>query len=167
MQLDSARLAAYLADIAEQLERYGVVLDLTPDDDLVIVESPGGARAFGLRGFLSDGRQPARSVLEVREVWQPTAEGAYERFGYEYELLDHDRGYRRAFHRHDSEVFVRRYELLVHEHCERPVGSATCNHYAGLPVRDAFAAVEKLVGTWIDPQPPECEALVCLDDRRT
>ena len=161
MRLARAALEDYLADIAELLERYGAVVD--PDVEPVIYASPSGARWFEVRGVLWDGPTPSRSIVELREVWQPTTDGAYERSEYEYELLDGARAYRRAFHLHDRAVFVRRFSVVVHEHCERPIGSAACDHYAGPPVRDAFAGVELLVAAWVDPADPDCEGLHCLE----
>jgi hypothetical protein len=163
VELDPGALEDHLADVAELLERYGVSLDLGPGEDLTLEETPLGALAFELRGFLPHGRQPPRAALEIREVWRPAAGGRYERSEYEYELLDRDRDYRRAFHLHDGDWFVRHFSVVVHEHCERPIGTSTCDHYAGHPVRDAFAAAELLVRTWVDPLAPDCSALPCLE----
>ena len=134
-----------------------------PDGDLALEESPSGSLAFELRGFLPDGRQPPKAVLEVREVWGRVEADAFERRGYAYELLDHERGFRRAFHLHDADVFVRRYAVVVHEHCERPIGIAPCTHVSGGPVRDAYRAVELLMGIWVDPSIPDCATLPCLE----
>jgi hypothetical protein len=101
----------------------------------------------------------------VREFWRPDAHGTFQRSEYAYELLDHDIDFRRAWHLHDQDLFIERFRVVVHEHCERPIGSASCDHYAGTPVRDAFAGVERLFATWIDPEPPDCHVLICLDDR--
>ncbi|MEX1264363.1 MAG: hypothetical protein WEE66_10615 [Actinomycetota bacterium] len=161
MRLVAVALEAYLADVAELLERYGAVVD--PEVEPVIFASPSGARWFEVRADLWDGPLPARSIVELREVWHPTADGAYERSEYEYELLDGVREYRRAFHLHDRDGFVRRFSVVVHEHCERPIGFSRCDHYAGLPVRDAFAGVELLVAAWVDPVDPDCEGLHCLE----
>ena len=165
MDLSQRALADYLADVAELLERYGLVLDLGPADELHLGETPSGVLVFDLRGFLPDRAPPPRSTLAVREIWRPAARSRYERSEYEYELLDHERGYRRAFHLHDRELFTRRFDVVVHEHCERPVGDARCDHYAGLPVRNAFAGIERLLGEWVDPGPPDCDSLVCLETR--
>jgi hypothetical protein len=59
-------------------------------------------------------------------------------------------------------VFVRRFDVVVHEHCEQPIGTVECAHYEGSPVRDAFAAVVALVDAWI-ADPPECSDVRCLD----
>lgn len=164
MRLDPTGLEGHLADVAELLERYGIVLDLAADEDLALEQTPGAALAFELRGFLPDGRQPPDSIVEIREIWRRMDEGGYERAEYEYELLDHERGFRRAWHLHDADYFVDQFKVVVHEHCERPVGSANCDHYAGPPIRDAFSAVERLVGTWVDGQVPDCAGLTCLED---
>lgn len=163
MQLTNAGLEDYISRVAELLERYGVVLDLQPDQDLVLDQSPSGAVSFEVRGFLPDGRKPPRSTLELREVWRPVAAGELERAEYEFELLDHERDIRRAFHRHDVDVFIRRFQVVVHEHCERPIGSAPCPHGAGNPVRDAYGGVELLVGLWVHPGVTDCAAMRCLD----
>ncbi len=162
MRLSGSALEDYLADIAELLERYGAVLDFA-DEELVVERSPADYRSFELRSFLPDGRRPPRSVLGLREIWRPVGADEYERWEYGYELLDHVRDYRRALHLHDCDVFIRRFDVVVHEHCERPIGTIPCDHYAGQPIRDSYQAVEHLVATWVDPAGPDCEALPCLD----
>lgn len=163
MRLPLAELEAYLSGVAELLERYGVVLDLAPDAPLEVAESPSGALSFSLRGFLPDGEMPPQSVLEVRERWVSLGPDEVERSEYEYELLDHDRDFRRAFHLHDREDFVRRFDVVVHEHCELPIGTAPCSHFEAFPVRDGYRAVELLLETWVDPAVPDCRAMLCLD----
>ena len=163
MRLPPAELEAYLARVAELLERYGVVLDLAPSAPLQLDESPSGALSFALRGFLPDGRMPPQSILEIRERWIALGSGEVERSEYAYELLDHERGFRRAFHLHDPEDFVRRYDVVVHEHCERPMGTTACAHVQGSPVRDGYHGVEVLLKAWIDPDVPDCANLPCLD----
>jgi hypothetical protein len=163
LRLAGPALEDYLANVAELLERYGAVVD--PDVEPVIFASPSGARWFELRAALWDGPVPSRSTVELREVWQPAGEDGYERSEYEYELLDGRHDYRRAFHLHDRDAFVRRFSVVVHEHCERPIGSWPCDHYAGMPIRDAFAAVELVVAAWVDPNEPDCSSLTCLDAR--
>jgi hypothetical protein len=163
VRLSGEALEGYVANTALLLERYGVVLELEPDDALGLDESETGRLSFSVRGFLLDGRQPPGAIVDVREIWRPTADGPYERSDYAYELLDHERDFRRAFHLHDAEVFVRRHDVVVHEHCERPIGNAPCAHVSGFPVRDAFAGVERLLDAWLDPQIPDCDALRCLE----
>ena len=162
MRLSISDLEDYLSRVAELLERYGVVLDLDPTAPLVLEESPGGALSFVLRGFLPDGRIPPLSVLEVRESWRRVTPDEVERWEYEYELLDHERGFRRGFHRHDSEDFIRQFDVVVHEHCERPIGTAPCAHIEGSPMRDGSRGVDVLLATWVDPVIPDCAAMTCL-----
>ncbi len=163
MQLSVTDLERYLSGIGELLERYGVVLELEPAAPLVLEESPSGAISFELRGFLPDGRIPPLSVLEVRERWRRLASSRLERSEYAFELLDHERAFRRAFHLHDSEAFIRHFHVVVHEHCERPIGTAPCAHIAGPPLRDAYRGVDLLLAAWTDPRPPDCAAMTCLD----
>ena len=163
MQLSIDGLEVYLSRVAELLERYGVVLDIGPAAPLVLEESPSGAMSFELRGFLPDGRVPPLSVIEVREQWRRLKANRFERWAYAFELLDHERAFRRAFHLHDRKAFVRRFHVVVHEHCERPLGKAPCAHITGPPVRDAYRGVDLLLEAWIDPRPPDCAAMTCLD----
>lgn len=163
MQLSLAALDDYLSGVAELLERYGVVLDGAPTAPLVLHESPSGAMSFELRGFLPDGRNPPLSVLEIRERWRRLGPDLVERWEYEFELLDHERGFRRAFHLHDSDAFIRRFHVVVHEHGERPIGAAPCDHFVGSPVLDGNRGVELLLKVWTDPGTSDCSALTCLE----
>ena len=95
----------------------------------------------------------------------PAGPDVYARTRYEYELRDEARGYRRALHLHSPESFMRAYLVVVHEHCERPIGAKTCEHHEGSPVKDAFAGVGALIDAWTG-DPPDCRRLRCLDDRR-
>ena len=72
-------------------------------------------------------------------------------------------GGRRAFHLHDPEVFLRRFLVLVHEHCERPIGTSHCDHYAGLPMRDSREGIGRILAAWTDGF--DCHALTCLEAR--
>jgi hypothetical protein len=156
-------LADYLANVAQLIERYGVVLDLQSDDNLAIEESPSGSLSFEIRGFLPGGNEPPRSILALREIWRSDPASSYfERSEYEYELIDRQRDLRRAYHLHDASVFIKRFHVVVHEHCERPIGHGRCPHFAGSPVRDAFHGVELLVGAWTDPSGADCRGLKCL-----
>ncbi|MBA3779599.1 MAG: hypothetical protein H0X16_09950 [Chloroflexi bacterium] len=163
MRLTEQQLADYLADLAELLERHGVGLDLLEDERLDLDAGPAGSRSFEIVGFLPDGRRPPLSTLTLREQWRATSDATFERAEYEYELLDHERGFRRAFHLHDADYFVRVFLVAVHEHCERPVGSAHCPHFAGEPIRDGYAAAMRLIELWMDPAVPNCNHLSCLE----
>jgi hypothetical protein len=156
-------LEDYLGSAALLLERYGVVLDLEPDGAIALDQSPQGALTFALRGFLPNGHQPALGIVEVREIWRHIEGDIYERAEYAYELLDRERDSRRALHLHDADLFVRRFQVVVHEHCEHPISHAPCAHAYGEPVRDASAGVGRLLDAWLDPEPPDCAALRCLE----
>jgi hypothetical protein len=153
----------YLADLAQLAERYGITPGPPSNELLSPAIEPDGTRRFNLVGFLPDGRQPPEAVIRVDERWRPHNDGdGYERSAYRYELIDHERGYRRAFHWHDESYFERRYGVVVHEHCESPVGSAPCPHYFGAPVRDGYRTIELLMSTWVG-DPPNCPDLPCLE----
>jgi hypothetical protein len=162
VRLSGVALEDHVAEVGDRLERFGAVLD--PHDELRIRESPRAGRWFEIRAHLPDEPLAPPATVVVRELWRPVLPDLFERTEYEYELLDPARDVRRAWHLHDPDFFVERYRVVVHEHCERPIGAPTCHHYAGLPVRDAFAAVELLLDAWLDPQEPDCSALVCLDE---
>ena len=162
MRLSAGQLEDYVSRIALQLERYGVALDLGAGDAIVIEESPSGTMSFDLRGYLPDGRLPPLIGLAIREKWRPLG-STYERWEYEYELLDRERRFRRGFHLHDRESFLRRFSVAVHEHCEHPIGHSPCEHFAGLPIRDGYRAVEVLAELWTSPTLPDCAALTCLE----
>jgi hypothetical protein len=156
-------LGEYLAAVAALLERFGVSLTSRgPDGDLELLEDPDGNLTFELIGTLPDGATAARSTVAVREEFQPIAADLYERRRYEFELIDRGHDYRRAFHLHSREWFERRHLVVVHEHCERPIGTVRCPHYEGSPIRDAFAGILALVTEWVDP-PHDCSALRCLE----
>jgi hypothetical protein len=127
-----------------------------------ILEADDGSLSFELTGSLPDSREPALSTLELRERFQRVAADLFERDRYEYELVDHERGFRRAFHLHDPDWFERRYLVVVHEHCERPITHVSCAHYRGPPIRDAYAGIVALIDAWTG-EPPDCSGLICLD----
>jgi hypothetical protein len=159
LRLTDLGLDSHLADIARLLDRYGVSLD---PGDLSIEEAATGARTFDIRGFLPAGRQPALAALEIRETWLPVDTGAFERAEYAYELIDRERDFRRAFHLHFPDWFQRHFLVVVHEHCERPIGAVDCEHYEGAPIRDAFAGVLALIDVWTGDS-EDCATLRCLE----
>ena len=162
MRLTSVRLEEDLTSLAELAERYGIALDLPANGPLAIEIEPDGSHRFNLVGFLPDGRQPPKAVIRVAERWRPVSGGVYERSAYRYELIDHERDLRRAFHMHHAQEFERRFGVVVHEHCESPIGHAQCAHHFGPPVRDGFRAIEILMAAWVS-DPPDCAALPCLE----
>ena len=159
MRLTDDGLETHLSRVADLLERYGLELD-SPGHALMIDEV-AAARRLAVRAS-PPGGPSSGAVIEVRETWSGDGTGSFERSEYAYELLDHERNFRRAFHLHFPDWFERRFLVVVHEHCERPIGSVDCEHYEGVPIRDAFAGVLALVDAWTS-DPPECSALRCLE----
>lgn len=161
MRLAAAAVDDYVSRLVELLERCGVVLsNPAPGEPAEVLEADDGSLSFELIGSLPDGPVPGLSTLEVRERFRTVAGEMFERDGYEYELIDRARDLRRAFHYHDSEWFERHYLIVVHEHCERPIGDTACDHYHGSPIRDAYAGVMALLEAWTSP--PSCSGLRCL-----
>ena len=161
MQLFARELDDYMADLAELAERYGVTLDLGEDGPLTVELEPDGARRFSIIGVLPNGRQPDTSRVAIREKWQPVVNDRLERSSYRFELIDEARDYRRAFHRHDERQFERRFGVVVHEHCESPVGHSACAHISGPPIKDGHRAIVLLIDAWVGP--PDCAGLPCLE----
>lgn len=162
MRWSHDQCADYLSRIALLMERFGATLDLPAGVDLELLEDDHGALSFELIGNLPDGTHPAMSRLVIREAFRRLSPDLYERSRYEYELVDGARDVRRAFHLHFPEWFGRRFLVVVHEHCERPIGLAACDHYAGRPIEDALAGVMTLMDAWT-AEPPDCAALTCLE----
>lgn len=162
-QVSDSELDEYAARLVELLERYGVtVTKPAPGESIEVLQSRDMSLSFELSGSLPDGRQPPLSTLVLRERLDPVGSDLLERTGYEYELIDDERDLRRGFHLHDRDWFERRYLVVVHEHCERPIGHYPCAHLSGTPVRDGYAAIELLMDIWTGPL-PDCAALPCLD----
>lgn len=143
-------------------------------DDLASYLSRTGADFVERRLEYADRRTRAQLVLEaelpgaglppvsrviVRETFELIG-GAWEQVGYRYELIDREADGRRAYHLHDPESFLKRYRTLVHEHCERPIGSARCDHYGGLPIGDSHDGVQRILRVWTDGF--DCDELTCL-----
>lgn len=156
-------LLAYLADLVEELERYGVTL-LPPDDadEITLAQDPDGSLVIDLAGRLPVARRSRDVDLELFERWQLVDPDRWACVEYAYELRHHEIGYRRALHRHDEAYFVRMHGVATHEHCEATMGVEVCGHYYGQPVADAFDGFRRLYGTWLTDQKPDCLALVCL-----
>lgn len=165
MRLSSAELDDHVTDLAELAERYGITLSLADGESVTIEIEPNGSRRFTLSGFLPAGRQQLSASVELGETWRPDGQDGqdgYERSAYRYELLERQRDFRRAFHRHDEGFFERRHGVVVHEHCESPIGEALCPHLFGPPVRDGYRAIELLMSSWV-ADPPNCASLPCLE----
>ena len=89
----------------------------------------------------------------------------YERVGYAYELIDHPRDRRRAFHQHDVGRWLRELGVTVHQHCEEKVGRPACAHYLGLPIDDGFEGLDRLLEAWTSPGDLGCDGLRCAEPR--
>lgn len=157
-------LLSYLAGLVEHLERFAVTV-LPPDDGehIALGQEPDGSLVIDLSARLPAPRRSNDIDLSIFERWRPMDPGQWELAEYAYELRDREAGYRRAFHRHDVDAFVRAYGRATHEHCEATLGVAVCGHYAGDPVTDAFDGFEQLYGIWLTGERPDCSALTCLD----
>ena len=147
--------------VASLLESFGVAVD-APAGDLLIEQTIDGTQTFDLRGTIRLDPFSAPAIVDVRETWVPDQSGDLVRGEYVYELIDRGRDFRRAFHLHDAAWFERRFLVVVHEHCERPIGARPCDHFEGTPIRDAYAGVLALIDAWI-ADPPDCAQLRCLD----
>jgi hypothetical protein len=162
VQLAGPAVDDYASRIAELLERYGVVLTKPgPGEPVEVLEADDRSLSFELLGALPDGREPGVSTVEMRERFRATDVDLYERDGYEYELIDRERSFRRAFHLHDRDWFERRYLVVVHEHCEQPLADPACEHYQSMPLRDGYAGVAALIDAWTGE--PDCSNLHCLE----
>ncbi len=156
-------LLTYLADFVEELERYAISL-LPPDDgdEITLGQDPDGSLVIDLEGRFPVLHRSKDADLALFERWQLTGRDEWACVEYMYELRHHEIGYRRAFHRHDEDYFVRMYGVATHEHCEATVGVEGCGHYYGPPVAHAFDGFRRLYDTWLTDQRPDCLALTCL-----
>jgi len=156
-------LLVYLADLVEELERYGVTL-LPPDDsdEITLGQEHDGSLIIDLEGRLPMPRRSGDVDLDLFERWQPTGRDQWVCVEYRYELRHHELQYRRAFHRHDEAYFVRLYGVATHEHCEATMGLPSWGHYYGQPAADALGAFRRLYDLWLTDQKPDCLGLTCL-----
>jgi hypothetical protein len=156
------QLDSYVADLAELLERYGVVLSKpAPGQGIDLLEDDIGRISFELIGGPPDDRRPPSATFEIREEFTPT-DAVYQRSRYEFELIDRERDFRRAYHLHFREWFETTHLVVVHEHCELPIGQIRCRHYEGSPIRDGYQGAMTLLTAWAD-EPPDCSSLPCLE----
>ena len=158
------QLLTYLADLVEELERFGVTL-LPPDDrdEITLGKEPDGSLVIDFEGRCPVSRRSKDVVIELFERWRPTGPDEWACVEYQYEIRHHEMRYRRAFHRHDADDFVRTHAVATHEHCEAAMGVEVCRHYYGEPVADAFDGFHRLYDGWLSGQAPDCGSLVCLD----
>ena len=154
-------LADYLVRFVEWAERLAItVIDADP---LLLGQEPGGTLVVDLEARLPARPRARAAELQLFERWRPLAHHGLVRVEYKFEMRHHEMSYRRAFHHHDEEHFVRKYGVVTHEHCEATLGVTPCGHYFGYPVRDAFDAVTRLYDAWMSGAKPDCSALRCLE----
>lgn len=156
-------LLTYLADIVERLESLSVTL-LPPNagDELELGQEDDGSLVIDLEARLPVARRSRDVELDLFERWDSAASDTFERTAYRFELRHHGLEYRRAYHRHDVDHFVRSFDVATHEHCEATLGVATCSHYHGAPIPDAFRAIDRLYDLWLTDTTPDCSVLWCL-----
>lgn len=156
-------LVTYFADLVEALERYAVtVLPPNDRDEIELGDASDGSLIVDVEGRLPVSPRSKNVDLQLFERWREI-DGAWVCVEYKYELRHHELAYRRAFHRHDDEDFVRLRGVATHEHCEATMGVEECRHHAGQPVVGAFEAFPRLYDVWLLDTTPDCRALACLD----
>ena len=109
------------------------------------------------------GRPQVDGCKRMNWLASPPAPDPWHLVEYTYELIDHERDSRRALHLHNADWFVQTYRVVVHEHCERPIGTTHCDHFAGTPVRDGYEALDRLMETWTHDDPVDCTSYACLE----
>lgn len=157
MRATRAQLGGYVSKVATKLWSLGAEL-ATPE----LATDPHGNLAFLIEARLPDSGTPQQALVRIQELWRP-AGAEWQRQEYTYDLVDHPRARRRAYHLHDADSFRSAYDVVVHEHCEEVLGSADCNHYYGDPIADAYHGVELLLLAWTEDDVLGCEDLLCLD----
>jgi hypothetical protein len=157
-------LLTYLADLVGEIERFAVTVQ-PPNDrhDIELGREEDGSLVVDLECRPPHPRRSADVLMEIFERWRPLGAGRYDRVDYKFELRHGELNYRRAFHRHDSEHFLRAYDVVTHEHCEATMGVVVCSHYHGEPVADATQGFNRLYELWLADEKPDCSALLCLD----
>jgi len=152
-------LPDYVASLAQRVATTGA--------DVVVprIEYTRGALSAQLfvDGELPGSGIPRTSMIHVVERWSRSyLDRPWRLDEYAYELLDHERDLRIAFHLHDAEWFVANHRVVVHEHCERPIGVSRCQHYAGTPIAGGFEALDRLMAAWVSDSVEDCSLRTCL-----
>lgn len=157
-------LLTYVADLVEEIERFAVtVLPPNDSDEIELGRDDDGALVIDLECRPPQSRRSAEVLIEVFERWRPAGLDRYERVDYRFEIRHRELQYRRAFHRHNEDQFLRAFDVATHEHCEATIGVAACSHYFGEPVVDAIEGFMRLYELWLSDEKPDCSALRCLD----
>ncbi len=156
-------LLSYFADLVQEIERFAVTV-LPPNDldEIALGREDDGTLVIDLECRPPLSPRSADVLLQVGERWRPMGDDRFERVGYKFEIRHDELQYRRAFHRHDVEHFLRAYDVATHEHCEATLGVVPCRHYFGEPVTDAEAGFMRLYELWLSDEKPDCSTLPCL-----
>jgi hypothetical protein len=156
-------LITYLAGLVERLDSFAVTL-LPPNagEEVGLGREADKSLVIDLETRLPVARRAPDVELDLFERWTPARGDTFERTAYRYELRHRELGYRRSYHRHDVDHFVRSFDVATHEHCEASIGVSICSHYHGPPVVDAFDAFNRLYDLWLTGTAPDCTALRCL-----
>jgi hypothetical protein len=163
IEATTGELLGYLADVIEHGERYGAIVAPPYDAPEVEWTREGERLAMNVEIHPPAGRR-ARVQITLAERWRPIGADRWELDEYAYELRDFGLDYRRALHQHDRDDFVRFFGVATHEHCEAVLGRPRCDHYAGVPCRDASDGLDRLYVIWTAGTKPDCSQLRCLKD---
>ena len=159
MILSRASLNQYVIGLAKSLYTRG--FDLTSGPAAEFDDS--GHIVFGIVAVIPGSDATNDAEISLDELWRPLSEQRWERDEYAYDLIDHGRDRRRAFHLHDRSLAEAHLRSVVHEHCEEVLGAAPCHHYLGRELPDGHVALDLLMAAWLEPGTFGCSGLVCLD----
>jgi hypothetical protein len=155
-------LLTYLADLVERMERFGIAIVAPNDDELELGREDDGCLVIDIQAIPPMARKSAAVEFDIFERWRPLGGGDYERVDYSFEIRHHELQYRRAYHRHHAEYFLRAWDIATHEHCQATMGVAACGHYYGEPVGSAWDGFWLLYDLWLSGAKPDCSVLHCL-----
>ena len=152
-------LTAHAAELARRIASTGA--DVAGPHITYLIDRTGAE--VSISGDLPGSGLPRSGELQFRERWHRRySDQPWRLTEYAYELIDHERDVRVALHLHDQAWFVDTYRVVVHEHCEHPIGNVAYKHFAGTPITNSFDAVDRLLEIWTQDVPPDCSALMCL-----
>jgi hypothetical protein len=157
--LGRAALNQYVIGLAKALHARGFDLRAGPTAEF----DDSGDLVFGVRGVTEGPTGILDAEISLDELWRPLPELRWARDEYAYDLVDHGRNRRRAFHVHDRALARARLRTDVHEHCEEVLGDVACRHYLGRDLPDGYVAVDLLIAAWLEPGRLDCDGLICLD----
>jgi hypothetical protein len=156
-------LLDYLANVIERAERLGATVLPPNDAETVAWERHGDELVMDLVVRPPVGSRSRLVEMVLQERWRAVGGDRWELAEYGYELRDHELDYRRAFHRHDVDHFVRGCGVATHEHCEATMGRPACSHYMAIPpCLGALDGFDRLYGVWLAGTKPDCSQLRCL-----